>query len=492
MTAAARAVLAILAGLAVATRLALHARYPGIDHPDEVFQYLEQGRRLVHGAGLIPWEYVNGMRSWLLPGFWAGIWWLAGFVGTQPEVMAWAVAGVMSLLALIPVTASFLFGWHAAGLGGALLSSALVAFCPLTLHYSLHPLADTIAGALLMAGLYRLSPGGPVPPLRHHLVQAGALLALAVALRLQLAPAVLVAILGARALSRPLILGVALALVPYGLLDWVTLGTPFQSIWLHAWVNQMEGAAAAFGTAPWQAYWEDLRAYLGWAWPFLLLAAGIGAYDRPLLFWVMIAGFAALSAVGHKEVRFLAPILPLFLTLAGIGTARGLRRVSPHLALPAVATALWVTVFATQSQAPRMQALFKREVGLVLAMRAASADPAVCGLAIHPAGNWGATPGYTGLRPGISLWLVNLGPRASTTRFNAILADQADDFADLGFTRAGCWGENFSQPIPFDTICLWRRPGGCEPGPPPSLIAPLPPTVAPLPRGVSPRGHMHR
>jgi hypothetical protein len=199
----------------------------------------------------------------------------------------------------------------------------------------------------------------------------------------------------------------------------------------------------------------------------------------------MLAGFAALSAVAHKEIRLLAPILPLFLTLAGIGTARLLRFLTPHIALPIAASVLWLAVFAAQAQAPLMQALFRREVGLVHAMRAASADPAVCGLAVHPGGNWAATPGYTGLRPGIPLWLLDLGPRASTARFNAILADQADDFADLGFTRAGCWGENFSVPIPFDTICLWRRPGGCEPGPPPSLVAPLPPTVAPLPRGVS-------
>src|SRR5262249_33993933 len=40
-----------------------------INHPDELFQYLEQGHRLAFGYGYIPWEYRFGVRSWILPGF---------------------------------------------------------------------------------------------------------------------------------------------------------------------------------------------------------------------------------------------------------------------------------------------------------------------------------------------------------------------------------------------------------------------------------------
>ena len=41
---------------------------PGVNHPDEVFQSLEQAHQLVFGTGLVPWEFVYGTRSWVLPG----------------------------------------------------------------------------------------------------------------------------------------------------------------------------------------------------------------------------------------------------------------------------------------------------------------------------------------------------------------------------------------------------------------------------------------
>ncbi|MSP03949.1 MAG: hypothetical protein EXR05_01570 [Acetobacteraceae bacterium] len=52
--------------------------------PDEVFQYLEPAHRLVHGTGLIAWEYAAGLRSWLLPGVLAAVLWLASLIGGQP------------------------------------------------------------------------------------------------------------------------------------------------------------------------------------------------------------------------------------------------------------------------------------------------------------------------------------------------------------------------------------------------------------------------
>ena len=42
-------------------------------HYDEVMQYLEQAHRLVFGYGIVPWEYREGTRSWIVPGFIAGI-----------------------------------------------------------------------------------------------------------------------------------------------------------------------------------------------------------------------------------------------------------------------------------------------------------------------------------------------------------------------------------------------------------------------------------
>ena len=61
-------------GVAVAARLLPVLAFAGINHPDEVFQSVEQAHRLVFGTGLVPWEFVYGTRSWVFPGALAGLW----------------------------------------------------------------------------------------------------------------------------------------------------------------------------------------------------------------------------------------------------------------------------------------------------------------------------------------------------------------------------------------------------------------------------------
>ena len=35
--------------------------------PDEIIQYLEQAHRIVFGYGVVPWEFREFIRSWLIP-----------------------------------------------------------------------------------------------------------------------------------------------------------------------------------------------------------------------------------------------------------------------------------------------------------------------------------------------------------------------------------------------------------------------------------------
>ncbi|HXM84854.1 MAG TPA: hypothetical protein VN899_03560, partial [Stellaceae bacterium] len=57
------AVPAALYALALALRLIPAIGFPGLNHPDEVFQTLEQPHRLVFGYGVLPWEFEFGARS---------------------------------------------------------------------------------------------------------------------------------------------------------------------------------------------------------------------------------------------------------------------------------------------------------------------------------------------------------------------------------------------------------------------------------------------
>src|SRR5690349_10899391 len=57
--------LPLVLALAFLVRAALGLTTQAIVHPDAIFQYLEQGHRLAFGNGIIPWEYVYGIRSWI-------------------------------------------------------------------------------------------------------------------------------------------------------------------------------------------------------------------------------------------------------------------------------------------------------------------------------------------------------------------------------------------------------------------------------------------
>src|SRR5262250_3404042 len=61
----------LCAGFAFRAWLSFHD--DGIYWPDEIYQSLEPAHRLVFGYGLIPWEFVQGARSWALPGLVAGL-----------------------------------------------------------------------------------------------------------------------------------------------------------------------------------------------------------------------------------------------------------------------------------------------------------------------------------------------------------------------------------------------------------------------------------
>src|ERR1051325_4135581 len=65
--------LVVVETVAVGLRLVPIIVEPSLNWGDEIFQTLEPAHRLVYGYGLVTWEVQLGMRSWLLPGFAAGI-----------------------------------------------------------------------------------------------------------------------------------------------------------------------------------------------------------------------------------------------------------------------------------------------------------------------------------------------------------------------------------------------------------------------------------
>ena len=307
---------------------------------DEIFQTLEQGHRLAFGYGLVPWEFKVGARSWLLPGALAGVMKLLAALGIGSGA-GLAVACKLSFAGL--AVASFyplLRAAYALGGGLALLLLGLAACAfPASLLYGSRVLAEVASAPFLAWGVCLLLPWGMAgrvsrPPVGHgspgrgtgRLFLAGALLGLATLLRYQngvLLPAIAL-VVALRAGVRPsawLAGGVLLALLLGGLLDWLTWGRPFQSWFVYVRFNLVEGGARQWGIAKRGFYLRTMLAANGPA--VLLLAAGFVAGLRrtwPIALLALLY-LSMHSAIPHKELRFIVPVLPLFLLCAAVGLA---------------------------------------------------------------------------------------------------------------------------------------------------------------------------
>ncbi len=308
----------------------------GMVWSDEIFQTLEQGHRLAFGYGLVPWEFRDGARSWLLPGVLAGgMKALAAFgaSGGATLAVAWklgfALLGAVTFVAILRAA-------HALGDSLALvLAGVWGATLPVGLVYGSRVLAEVASAPCLAWGLCLLLPWGlagrlgPRPlrlgwPERRQVIGAGLLLGLGTLLRYQngiLLPVILLIVTLRRGWRAAFWLAAAMAAGPLagGLLDLATWGRPFQSLVVYVRFNLLESGANQWGVAEREFYLRTLLATNGPA--VLLLAAGVVAGLRrawPLaLLAVLYVG--VLSAIPHKELRFLYPVVPIFVLCAAVG-----------------------------------------------------------------------------------------------------------------------------------------------------------------------------
>ena len=459
-----RAALAALFLFALALRLVPTVIHPSLDHPDELFQSLEQAHRLLFGYGEIPWEFHVGARSWLLPGALAGFMWLGDRIADTPALYLGAAHLALAALAATSMLCAFFWGRRWFGFWGGLVAASLPALWPDAVYFGARSLSECVAAALLVPALYLLD-GEVKRATGGRRFAGGALLGLATALRIQLAP-VLALVLLWRAVEDlhrrdslrtelPFVIGIALALGAAGLLDALTWTYPFQSLWLNFTYNAFNGAADSFGTAPWSYYLIGLIAQWRWYFPAILLLALLGGWRLKLPLAAAIVILIAHALVPHKEYRFIYPAVLLILILAGLGLAQlmsffGTRAAgaSRGLTLAALgAVALSSAAFATS---PTMRPMWNAGSNLIAAASYIHGLDHVCGIAAD--GTYG---GYAYFhRDAPFYWLTSA----------AELADDAPGFNVL--MTAKPVPREFSTLRCFGAICVARRPGTCLSTPP--------------------------
>jgi hypothetical protein len=466
--------------------------------PDETFQYLEPAHRLVFGSGVITWEFLDGIRSWFLPGILAGVMWLTSLVSPEPL----AYVAVARLLCIVASLAIPFVGHQLAarrfGAAPALLVGLLCA-----LSYDAVYFADTIiteplaTDAALLAIWCGDGPTGHRREQRRPLI-AGLLFGLAASLRWQYAP-VLALVALVQYLSRPRALvwvaagGCAVVLPILGGLDAITWGLPFQSVWLNYERNATQGFSGAMGTEAWYFYFG----YYWIAWGVLvgplILCAVIGLVRMPILATAALATIGLHMLVPHKELRFIflaTACVPIFIGVGASSLIQLLRRRrSTGMSAPAAASIAFVfaagMAVAMYADATPPDAWHRHRSGL-RAIALAREIPGVCGLGFRDAYPY-VTGGYTYWHLDVPIYyqdweasqhiggtgvvlrldsvldgrsvpqFSDLTFPAQTGRFNVMISEKSGGLP--GFEKQKCFGQGS---IDDRTFCVYTRPGGCE------------------------------
>jgi hypothetical protein len=446
---------------------------PGVNHPDEVFQTVEQAHRLVFGTGLVPWEFVYGTRSWVLPGVLAGLMSVASLLGDGPNYYAPIIGSALAALGATSALCAFLWAKRLFGTAGGVIAGIFTAIWIDAVYFGPRALSDCVAAHLLVVALYAATPGEQVVATRRRAAVAGALLALAGSLRIQLLPAI--GLIGLwrvfttfRYQRRALVGSGLLTGLLYGAVDGITWGYPFEALWRNIVANLHYGVQAAFGVMPWYWYLSTVADYWAGLASVMLALCLIGAVRLPLPFVAAALIAVTYSVVDHKEFRFIYPAILLAVIVSGVGLAQLGSWVSQALnnsgwtprraALATSAVMLAVVVLAQLALAfgsERYHKLWNRGRDMVIASRYVAQLRSVCGIGVLD-NDWFVTAGYASFHHAAPLyWAAPDEPLdPDSAAFNTVLYDR-EKSAGAGYVERSCFGDT----------CVAQRQGTCSPLP---------------------------
>ncbi len=499
-----RVALAAILAVAAGVRLWATLTHTYVAFIDETFQYFEQAHRIVYGSGVVPWEFIDGIRSWLLPGIIAGLMRMLAPFEDSPQAYVLAVRLFFVLTSLIVPYVGFRLGERRFGLPGALAAGLSGALSYEAIYFAPVVMTEALATHLAFLALWigEVAPTRGMPAIRR-LAFAGVLYGLASVLRYQYAPAIALAALWQHGRSwreiLPIALGGTLTVLLFsGVLDALTYDSPFQKIWLNFTRNALDGVSGAMGTEPWYypaayflAAWGPLAAVLA-------VLAIAGALAAPSLAVMTIATLALHMLSPHKELRFTYLALAAMPLLIGLGIgmllqgARGMRRLPPWACGSAAAATLAIllaggeAVFALRGATP-MDAWHRNRAEL-LAFAAARDVPGLCGLGVRTEWVY-RSGGYTYLHRDVPIYFEtfeaaqhlenspirlrlkvmrdghsvpqypDLALLGATSRFNVLIGRPWDRLP--GYVQVACFGKGT---LDDRANCVFRRPGGCDQG----------------------------
>jgi hypothetical protein len=472
-----RLTLAALMAAAFGLRVLTWWLFPNTHHGDEIFQYQEQAFRLVKGYGVIPWEFIEGTRSWYLPGLLAGLLWLAealpGGISWWPALMAIT----LSFLSLSVVWVMASYGRWFWGLRGAVLAGGFAVVWYEFLLFAPKTLTGVISTHLMLLAL--LAWGlGLKRVARNRLILGGVLMGTALVVRPQLAlglAALAVGIIWFHGRNRslvPVLLGVGGAVIAFGLIDLLAFDYPYQWAVQNVRFNIIENVTGEFGAQPWYFYPGML--FLVWLYlaPVLFALFLIAVRKLPLLGAAATVIVLSHTLITHKEYRFIYAAVILALIVCAVGAVQVAARLSERRALSS--RGKWVLVagviglvgvagLARSLHPPLYDEYWRQFSDRTAAFEVLKNDPALGSIVLDV--KWGSTPGYSGLQRDVPM--------------HALTEDE--DLRDLVGTYTHLLTFRDPEDIPGDhealgqwradegTLVLYRYLGEQVGPPPPSL-----------------------
>lgn len=353
-----RATAAIAAAMAAA-QLWLAHRYFGFLTGDEV-EVLAEAFRVARGFPYRAWE----IRNLFVPDFVvAPAVWIAHALGVR-DVARLIEAAALPSIALSIVTVflvrAIALRWSGGDEQAATVAALLFAFHWIPLAFGSTTYPRTLAAACIVAGALLLESRDT----RWAAFAAGALAGLAFADRFSEIVFLVPLLVLARRRALVVCAGAAAVIaITVGAYDFITWGAPFSSAidFADLTLSKPDFASLVKYQSP---FW-----YLGnlarWCSPALLPLLWFARDRRPWLF--VLLPLVALSAIAHKELRYLQVLVPFLAIAAAIGFARMRNR--------KVALALAMLALLTNVLGVRMFA--RKTMPAVLAARDVARDPNV-------------------------------------------------------------------------------------------------------------------
>jgi len=289
----------------------------------------------VWDRGWVALEFREGLRTWVLPGLVAGL--LEAFRGLGLSRPALYVPAAKLVFAAVGVATAWATARLARRMGAGPMESAaagaLWALAAPAIYFAPRGLSEPLSAFPVTLGLAWALPAGAS---RRERVLGASLLGFAVLLRLQDA-LVCVALVGAWLARRrwresaevvAVLVGWALLL---GLLDRLTWGGWFHSAVAYWRYNWVQGRGALFGASPPGYYLRTLWTSMPTVAAVMIPAVLLGTVRAPALAATVALFLGVHSAIPHKELRFILPVLPAAMALAGVGLSVAATRVGRRL-----------------------------------------------------------------------------------------------------------------------------------------------------------------